>query len=155
MNNEMPEECTVYTVDLGNGDYLRMLTPPTECKYTTTRYIRADKAAPVGDVPHARLAAMTAFEILSPNMEAAINASEGTEADEMRDYWGYIGEYVRCPLLPLSQPKQSAPVERIELLENSLSWFDKFIAENGLDENGGLLRIRKAARAYLKLQGGD
>ncbi len=46
MNNEMPDECTVYTVDLGNGDYLRMLTPPTECKYTTTRYIRADKAAP-------------------------------------------------------------------------------------------------------------
>lgn len=50
---------------------------------------------------------------------------------------------------------KAAPVERIELLENSLSWFDKFIAENGLDENGGLLRIRKAARAYLKLQGGE
>lgn len=44
-STKMPDECTVYTVDLGNGDYLRMLTPPTECKYTTTRYIRADKSA--------------------------------------------------------------------------------------------------------------
>lgn len=44
-STEMPDECTVYTVDLGNGDYLRMLTPPTECKYATTRCIRADKSA--------------------------------------------------------------------------------------------------------------
>lgn len=112
-----------------------------------TKYVRSDKAAPVGDVDLDNAREVFEKWITAngdyPHLKHKSFGGNYLHEEAAMKWDGFKAGYY-------AQPKQSAPVERIELLENSLSWFDKFIAENGLDENGGLLRIRKAARAYLE-----
>lgn len=141
-NTEMPDEIELglfYAPAPMSEHFYSVIDRETKMTpVTSAKYVRADKAAPVGDI------------------DAMVSAYEKERAQ-------YVGGVVYYPnneeafrgamrKALATQPKQSAPVERIEGLADALS-MAKFI---GLDnKDTPLAKAIKAARAYLALQGGE
>ena len=111
-----------------------------------TKYVRADKAAPVGDVD---------LDNAREVFEKWITANGDYPHLKHKSFGGnYLHEEVAMKWDGFragyyTQPKQSAPVERIEGLAEAID-----VLEAHMADMGDMAVVLVAARAYLKLQGG-
>lgn len=129
--NEMPNEITVYTVDIGDGGTLRMLTPPTECEYVSTRYIRADSQP--ADVQGALDVLEKALE--SPKnddgtlwINGGLDTLESVVAKAVRLL---NGETMIEKGIEISLTAQQQPVNAVLDLDNAREVFENWLTGNG------------------------